>query len=366
MGEGLEKVTKIKLEKIEETIKKIESFNLTLKKFRERDKLSNQNANSNEKTNTENSKILNSQILNQNQNNQTVGTNGFNTDTKKFIPLRILTFSYLQTIILFLILCSCLIPIYIITNSMVVSSNQLINVENYMFGKLLKAAASTLKIKCNISECEIKNELNYSGIIDKSQIQKIVQGISLFKNLNKFYNQEFLLNACKSVYKIDSTEYLNCMNDELVQSANNTDSLLKLIDETVDNLYKEREMNENNEKYILNNGNIVNFSSIYLFESEKFFDLETVLYKYIAPVSDNFAKICISSLSLYLKNKKNIVVLLIVIFCIMVILLCLYMAFCFVNKLIHLLSVSRCILKIIPTTVINNTQELENWIENKY
>jgi hypothetical protein len=50
----------------------------------------------------------------------------------------------------------------------------------------------------------------------------------------------------------------------------------------------------------------------------------------------------------------------------MVILLCLYMAFCFVNKLIHLLSVSRCILKIIPTTVINNTQELENWIENKY
>ncbi len=366
MGEGLEKVTKIKLEKIEETIKKIESFNLTLKKFRERDKLSNQNANSNEKTNTENSKILNSQILNQNQNNQTVGTNGFNTDTKKFIPLRILTFSYLQTIILFLILCSCLIPIYIITNSMVVSSNQLINVENYMFGKLLKAAASTLKIKCNISECEIKNELNYSGIIDKSQIQKIVQGISLFKNLNKFYNQEFLLNACKSVYKIDSTEYLNCMNDELVQSANNTDSLLKLIDETVDNLYKEREMNENNEKYILNNGNIVNFSSIYLFESEKFFDLETVLYKYIAPVSDNFAKICISSLSLYLKNKKNIVVILDVFFCVIVIFLCLYVAFCFVNKLVHLLSVSRCILKIIPTTVINNTQELESWIENKY
>ena len=249
---------------------------------------------------------------------------------------------------------------------MVISSNQLINVENYMFGKLLKAGASALKIKCNISECEIKKELNYSGIIDKSQIQKIVQGISLFKKLNQFYNQEFLLNACKSVYKIDSTEYLNCMNDELVQSANNTDSLLKLVDETVNNLYKEREMNENNEKYILNNGNIVNFSSIYLFESEKFFDLETVLYKYIAPVSDNFAKICISSLSLYLKNKKNIVVLLDVFFCVVVIFLCVYVAFCFVNKLVHLLSVSRCILKIIPTTVINNTQELESWIENKY
>jgi hypothetical protein len=249
---------------------------------------------------------------------------------------------------------------------MVASTNKLINVENYMFGKILTAGASTLKIKCNMSECKIKNDLNYSGIVDKSQIQKIVQGISIFNDLNIFYNEEFLLNACKSVFNINTSDYENCMNDELVQSANNTDSLLKLVDETVDNIYKEREMNDNNENYILYNGNNVTFNSVYLFESESFKDLETVFYKYIAPVSDNFAKICISSLSSYLKKKKNIVVLLIVIFCIMVILLCLYMAFCFVNKLIHLLSVSRCILKIIPTTVINNTQELENWIENKY
>jgi len=48
-----------------------------------------------------------------NETNQS--TNGFNTDTKKFIPLKILTFSYLQTAILFCILCSCLVPIYLIT-----------------------------------------------------------------------------------------------------------------------------------------------------------------------------------------------------------------------------------------------------------
>ena len=368
MGEGLEKVTKIKLEKIEETIKKIETFNITLKKFRERDsqKITNQNENQNEKNNIDNTKTQNSQIQNLNETNQSVNTNGFNTDTKKYIPLKILTFSYLQTAILFCILCACLIPIYLITDSMVVSTNKLINVENYMFGKILTASASTLKIKCNMSECDIKNDLNYSGIVDKSQIQKIVQGISIFNDLNIFYNEQFLLNACKSVYNTNTSDYDDCMNDELVQSANNTDSLLKLIDETVDNIYKEREMNENNENYILKNGQNVIFNSIYLYESESFKDLETVFYKYIAPVSDNFSKICISSLSSYLKKKKNIVVLLIVIFCIMVILLCLYMAFCFVNKLIHLLSVSRCILKIIPTTVINNTQELENWIENKY
>ena len=38
----------------------------------------------------------------------------------------------------------------------------------------------------------------------------------------------------------------------------------------------------------------------------------------------------------------------------------------FVKKLVNYLSVSRCIMKIIPTSVIISTQELETWIENKY
>ena len=37
MTDGLEKVTKIRLEKIEETLKKIQSFNQNLKRFRDKD-----------------------------------------------------------------------------------------------------------------------------------------------------------------------------------------------------------------------------------------------------------------------------------------------------------------------------------------
>ena len=43
--------------------------------------------------------------------------------------------------------------------------------------------------------------------------------------------------------------------------------------------------------------------------------------------------------------------------------LCVYFSFIFIKKLICLICVSRCILKIIPTSVITNTQELENWME---
>ena len=37
-----------------------------------------------------------------------------------------------------------------------------------------------------------------------------------------------------------------------------------------------------------------------------------------------------------------------------------------IPKLVYLLSVSRCVLKIIPSSVIINTPELETWIENKF
>ena len=45
---------------------------------------------------------------------------------------------------------------------------------------------------------------------------------------------------------------------------------------------------------------------------------------------------------------------------------CFYLMIFFVKKLVNYLSVSRCIMKIIPTSVIISTQELETWIENKY
>ena len=286
-------------------------------------------------------------------------------ESNRINPLNILNCAYLQTILLFGILLAFLIPIYLITNSMVISSNKLINVENYMFGKILIAFASTLKVKCMMNECNTKNDLVYNGLIDNNKIQKIVQGISIFQQLNIYYNDQFLLNACKSIFELNTTDYDDCMNDILIQSANNTESLLKIHEQIIDDLYKDAILKKDT-NFTLNNGTVVKFRNIYLFSTDTFKELEKIFYKYIVPVSNTFSQICLDSLIKYLKEKKNIVVILTIIFFVMVILLCVYIAFCFVNQLIHLLSVSRCILKIIPTSVINNTQELESWIENKY
>ena len=68
----------------------------------------------------------------------------------------------------------------------------------------------------------------------------------------------------------------------------------------------------------------------------------------------------------YLKNKLVFVATIIVIMGILTVIYCLIFGIIFIKKLIHYLSISRCIMKIIPTTVIVNTQELEDWIESKY
>jgi hypothetical protein len=76
--------------------------------------------------------------------------------------------------------------------------------------------------------------------------------------------------------------------------------------------------------------------------------------------------LCKISLNNYLKKEKILILILIICLGVIIAWFCIYIIVFFVKKLIHLLSVSRCILKIIPTTVINNTPDLEVWIENKY
>ena len=255
---------------------------------------------------------------------------------------------------------------------MVTSTNKLINVQSYLFGKILVASASTVKVKCMMSICEIgDNEITYNDLVNKSEIQSIVQGISLFKELSDFYNNNFLLNACDTAFDktLNETLYQQCTDDVLIQSANNTDSLLKLVDETVENIYKEEEMKiGKNVDYPTTSQSTGRypFSPKMLFETSSFNELETVFYKYITPVSDNFAKVIQSSLKSYLNSKKIMIIILICVLGVIIVGMCGYIGIFFVDKLIHLLSVSRCILKIIPTSVINTNDDLQKWIEEKY
>ena len=91
-----------------------------------------------------------------------------------------------------------------------------------------------------------------------------------------------------------------------------------------------------------------------------------MFYKYIFNVSNNFQLVVKEDLKNYLDNKGVELFAIGIIMGISTSLLSLFFGVIFIKKLIHHLSVSRIILKIIPTSVIISTQELESWIENKY
>ena len=373
MTGGLEKVTKIRLEKIEETLKKIQVFNQNLKRFRDKDAKASDD---NNKGNSELSDDENNQKSNEvkkvlgaatttkkaKQNlptlNSIVNSNGFNTDTKKYIPLSILNHSFLHLIIIFCLLCGFLIPVYIFSNQMVYNTNQLLLVQNHIFGELISSSASTVEVKCNMSVCGHSNRLEYSELVDMDKIQDVIKGITTFSQVKDFYNEKFLLNACASAIdrNKEKEKYEECLNENLIVSANSTDNLINIIEDIVENIYKEYSMKYKQE----------GFNSFQLFNTSYFNQMEEIFYKYIIPVGDNFAKLVKEDLDHYLTENKIMVLILVCILGVIIIIYCLIFGIIFINQLIHYLCVSRCIMKIIPTSVIIATQDLENWIENKY
>ena len=184
-------------------------------------------------------------------------------------------------------------------------------------------------------------------------IQEVIKGINLFPEVDDFYNYKYLLNACMAAIKdIHSKEYNVCMNDTFIISANNTDNLLKLIDDLVDSIKKEDEMNNDDKKN--------------LFNTTYFRQIEYMFYNYIFSVGDNFAEAVTNNLNTYLYEKNLIIIFIAVTIGVITCIYCIIFRVYIIKRLIHHLSVSRCIMKIIPTSVIISTQELESWIENKY
>lgn len=362
MEEGLEKVSKIKLDKIDETIKKIETFyKESLSKFRKKEPVT-----------VIREETIEAKVDSAKKNNDSPKIvdiyDKIFSESQKFKKLKVLSFSYLQVIVVFFLCCSFLIPIYLVSLGMIDTSNQILLVQNHIFEKSLRASFSTVNVKCLISQCQTSNPQIYNIVtVDRTVIEGIIRDITDFPDLGYFYSNKYLLNACAVIWEqnVNNTNYYRCMSDLIVKSANNTESLLKLIDQTVSTIRKDEQM-KSGQIYTLSNNLTVGFTNPLLFETENFRNLEYIFYNYIAPVSDAFAEVISVSFNDYLSSVKIKIVILISVFVFSILLFSFYIVFIFTHRLIHLLSVARVVLRIVPTTVISSTQELETWIESKY
>ena len=382
MTEILKKMVKIKLEKVEETINKIDNFSENLKKFRDRnlfisdeqtqnevlkDVLSPKKSPSIHSRFNDNYSFNSLNKKNSNESSSLVESNGFSTDIKKYSPLTVLR-EYLSHCVFFLILVfGFIIPIYINSKDIINNINQFLLIENYIYGKLIGISTYTLEMKCYISKCDNTTVLNYTELKSNDNIQEVIKGLKNFKEIENFYNNKFLLNACDAAMNKDEDPKRHeiCINDSIIISANNTDNIIKLLEYMVDNIYRKDKMNKDTVKIYGNGINSTYFREL-LFNDSSFQTVENIFYKYIFSVDTIFEQIITNSLNEYLKFKKNLLVILVFSLTLIMVLYNIGFLSFSVPKLVYLLNVSRCVLKIIPTSVIMHSPELEDWIENKY
>ena len=360
MLDGMEKITKIKLEKIEEIIKRITNFGVNLKKMREKDLKSDDN-----RDNVTNVYDVESMRSNKNETNEErykkkmdnlSSNNGFNIDTQKYIPLTILKYLFIYCIGTAIFVLIYLIPCYTFIYSNIKKTNQLILAQNYIFEKLIITSSSIADLNCFISGCRVKTSLNTSKLADYSIIHDIIQGLNAFPKISEFYNEKFLLNACKAAFTNETSEdYINCQMDPIILTAVNTENLLKLVDDLIRDIRKEQE---------IKGGNAMSRKT--LFQSDYYYKIDTIFFKYFLTVEKNFIDCINVDLNNYIQSFYVTSLLLISSFGLIIILFYLLSRIILIKNLIHHLSISRMIMKIIPTSIIINTPELESWIESKY
>ena len=372
MTKLFKKVSKIKYDKIEERIKKLELFNANLNLFREKDlnnvtdesKIKSDN-NANKapsrvllynktfKTDSSFSELTTKKSLDSN-----LFSSGYNLEEKKYIPLTVLNEYFIHTFILIVFFCTFLILIFVYSNIMIKDINSLLLIQRFFYGQLINTNAKMIEMKCYISNCNNKTIIDIGGIDSYSNIDQIVIGLKNFKEINYYYNNKILLNACEAVKNdfLGQKSIEECANDTFISKGNNTDNLIQIIENQINDIYLLEEMNNNNS----------NFKRSDLFISESYQIAEYIYYNYVYGVDKVLGDVIKSNLVDYLNDKKRIIITLILCLIITLILYACVFMLIYVPRLIHFINVTRSVIKIIPTSIIVITQDLEKWIESKY
>ena len=306
--------------------------------------------------------------------NNIIGMNITNKDTTNK-TFSIVSSSIIQTFLICCFFILFLLLISLISESIVNKTGRILDIESFFLGKGLITVTETIKIKCEMSLCKTSNTtINFSSLISQDLNRKIANWVSTLDYLNTFYEQFYMQNACLAAVKLNESNfgkdiqlnikniyeddnYKQCMNDILVKSANNTEGLIQLVDNKVKIIRNEIEINKNTNE---------SFHPCEMYSNNNFYVFEKVFYKYLVIISDNFSYVITQGYEEHLNKMVKRLTIIMIVFVICILIASIYIGVFYIQTLVHLLSVSRCILKIIPTAIISSTPELEMWIEASY
>ena len=371
MGKGLEKLSVISQDKIEEVIQKIEDFKESYKYLKKNNVYLQSNyqikkyVKENEKKKNNNLRQTINATSIKNPNEKTgkdekadifgKGTSDFSSfETKKNKKLSLHNSNYFHLILVALSNIIIFIFLFILTRTLLIRNKEVLELQAYLLGKILLAVSSTIYIKCLMSQCDIHSKLDYQSFFDNDLVYSLYKSLNNFPEFSNYYKNYFLLDACASMYEKNTKEYEICIENDIVKSVNNTEGFLSLLIETVQNI--EFEYNQNIEKN-------ENYNSFYLYESFNFFLMEIILYNYIDPIIVKIDDVIGLSFHNMISKQKKKLNSIIILFVFIIVIFIAYIFYFFIPKLENLLDVSNSILKIIPTNIISSSQDMENWFE---
>ena len=132
---------------------------------------------------------------------------------------------------------------------------------------------------------------------------------------------------------------------------------MQLITSFIENIYNKDALEKSKDD---------NYESQNMFSNDLYKDIEYLFFNYVYSVESIFENTVRSSLDDYIKKNKFFLIILLEVFCITMIIYNITYIVILTPKLVHLMNISRGVIKIIPTSVIMNTPELQALIGSKY
>ena len=312
----------------------------------------NNNSNDKEKNKENNPK----KKKNKNEVEEALGYYDSNVHKK----LKILTLSYFQSLILILIFTIFVIILVVRLKNFLSNIKDLFITKDYLSYDHVKEILDLLNMKIKMSQRNVNMEdfSNLTNYVKNSEnsVISIYNQISKHKILNEFYEKKYISSICLVLYKESSDEYIKCKNDNIIGSNSNVEEVKYIFEQKLENIWREFNLKQQN----------LNYTSFYEFSTDDYGELEYISIEYFHKIIDKYCEVIEQSREEYGTQEEGNIKIVIIIMIIFLWMFCLYVIFIYVNNLVHLLLISRCIFKIIPTRVINQTKDLEDWIDDKY
>ena len=355
LGNGFEKLIKISQNKIDGLLEKI-------KNFRENSAIKNLNKRFSTEIFLKHSTIISTNIIvdqkktndmNSIRNSSIINNSEFSLDVHKK-KLSLQNSTYIHFVLIIIINIVITLTLFLLMKKLIKLNYMILEMQAYLLGRYLVVSSSTVYVKCYIFPCDYLNVLDFQSFFNAKLAYSLFNNLNNFPQFKTYYSKYFLKDACGAAgYENDEEKYKKCLENDFVRKLNNTDAFLDLILEEVNNLIFE----------LANNLEFYDNNSLGLFTSNNFEQLEEAYYYYIVPslnIVDN--KIREGFQDLFDNYQKYILIISSVfLFCLVVFII--YIKIFFIPTIIHMLNISKCIIRIIPTSIISENQDLENWLE---